>query len=67
MGCSTHWIMNALISWAFPIVAAKSKAAPFALFSTMMVLQLIVVRLIYPETKGLSLERMEERLVHGSL
>lgn len=67
VGCSTHWIMNALISWAFPIVAARSKAAPFALFSTMMVLQLIVVRLVYPETKGLSLEKMEERLVHGSL
>src|SRR5205807_5345229 len=30
LGSSTHWIMNALISWAFPIVAASSKAAPFA-------------------------------------
>jgi MFS transporter, SP family, arabinose:H+ symporter len=67
LGSSTHWIMNALISWAFPIVAASSKAAPFAFFSAMMVLQLIVVRFFYPETKGVSLEKMEERLVSGSL
>lgn len=65
VGCSTHWIMNALISWAFPIVATFSRSAPFAFFSAMMVLQLIVVRGFYPETKGVSLEEMEERLAHG--
>jgi hypothetical protein len=32
-----------------------------------MVLQLIVVRVAYPETKGVSLEKMEERMVSGSL
>jgi MFS transporter, SP family, arabinose:H+ symporter len=67
LGSSTHWIMNALISWSFPIVAASSRAAPFAFFSAMMVLQLIVVRVFYPETKGVSLENMEQRLVSGSL
>jgi MFS transporter, SP family, arabinose:H+ symporter len=67
LGSSTHWIMNALISWAFPIVATYSRTAPFAFFSAMMVLQLIVVRVWYPETKGVSLEEMEERLVSGSL
>ena len=67
IGCSTHWIMNALISWAFPIVAISSKTAPFAFFSAMMLLQLIVVRVWYPETKGVSLELVEERLATGSL
>ncbi len=67
LGSSTHWIMNALISWAFPIVAASSRTAPFVFFSAMMVLQLIVVRVSYPETKGVSLENMEERLASGSL
>jgi sugar porter (SP) family MFS transporter len=67
MGSSTHWIMNALISWAFPIVATYSRAVPFAFFSAMMVLQLLVVRVFYPETKGVSLENMEERLISGSL
>jgi len=67
VGSSTHWIMNALISFAFPIVATYSRAVPFAFFSAMMVLQLIVVRVFYPETKGVSLEKMEERLISGSL
>lgn len=66
LGSSTHWIMNALISLVFPVVAASSKAAPFTFFSAMMVFELIVVRLLYPETKGVSLEKMEERLVSGS-
>jgi MFS transporter, SP family, arabinose:H+ symporter len=66
LGSSTHWIMNALISLIFPVVAASSKAAPFTFFAAMMVLQLIVVRLFYPETKGISLEKMEARLVSGS-
>jgi SP family arabinose:H+ symporter-like MFS transporter len=67
IGCSTHWIMNALISWAFPIVAISSKTAPFAFFSGMMLLQLIVVHVWYPETKGVSLELVEERLATRSL
>jgi sugar porter (SP) family MFS transporter len=62
LGSSTHWIMNALISWVFPIVAASSKAAPFAVFSAMMVLQLVVVLTVYPETKGVTLESMEKKL-----
>jgi sugar porter (SP) family MFS transporter len=67
LGSSTHWIMNALISWGFPIVAASSKAAPFVFFSAMMVLQLIVVATLYPETKGVTLEEMEKRLAGGAL
>src|SRR5438270_4663670 len=41
LGSSTHWIMNAAISWGFPVVAAYSKPAPFVFFSAMMVLQLV--------------------------
>ncbi len=67
LGSSTHWIMNALISWGFPIVAAASKAAPFAFFSAMMVLQLVVVAAVFPETKGVTLEEMEKKLALGSL
>ena len=62
LGSSTHWIMNALISWAFPIVAASSKAAPFVFFSTMMVLQFLVVFFFYPETKNVVLEDMQKKL-----
>jgi MFS transporter, SP family, arabinose:H+ symporter len=65
LGSSTHWIMNALISWAFPIVAAHWKAAPFAFFSAMMIVQLVVVSALYPETKGVTLEDMEKKLALG--
>ena len=64
LGSSTHWIMNALISWAFPIVAAHSKAAPFVFFSSMMALQFFVVLFLYPETKNVVLEDMEKTLIH---
>ena len=62
LGSSTHWVMNALISWTFPIIAAYSKAAPFVLFSGMMVLQFFIVLLFYPETKNVVLEDMEKKL-----
>jgi sugar porter (SP) family MFS transporter len=62
LGSSTHWIMNALISWTFPIIATYSKAAPFVLFSGMMVLQFFVVLFFYPETKNIVLEDMEKKL-----
>jgi len=62
LGSATHWIMNALISQLFPVVAASSKAAPFVFFSAMMVLQFLVVFFVYPETKGISLEEMEKKL-----
>jgi hypothetical protein len=65
LGSSAHWIMNALISWTFPIVAATAKAAPFVFFSGMMILQLIVVSLVYPETKNITLEEMEKKLAAG--
>jgi MFS transporter, SP family, arabinose:H+ symporter len=62
VGSSSHWIMNAVIAGAFPYVAAKSQAAPFVFFATMMFLQFVVVLFIYPETKGISLEGIQAKL-----
>jgi len=62
LGSFTHWFMNALISWSFPALAAKSKSIPFVFFATMMVLQFVVVFVAYPETKGVSLEEMQKKL-----
>jgi MFS transporter, SP family, arabinose:H+ symporter len=62
LGSFTHWIMNAAISWTFPIIAASSKAAPFVFFSAFMVLQFVVVLVAYPETKGVTLEDMQKKL-----
>src|SRR4029079_3172501 len=52
LGSFTHWFMNALIAWSFPIGAARPRALPFVFFSAMMVAQFFVVLTSYPETKG---------------
>ena len=59
VGSSSHWIMNALIAGAFPFIAAKSQAAPFVFFAAMMLLQFFIVLLVFPETKGRSLEQIQ--------
>ena len=46
----------------FPIVAASSRPAPFVFFACMMVVQLVIVAVVYPETRGFTLEEMEKRL-----
>ena len=62
LGSFTHWFMNALVSWTFPIIAAKSRGVPFVFFSVMMVVQFFVVWLLYPETKAITLEEMQHKL-----
>ena len=63
LGSFSHWFMNALISGIFPLMAASSGGYPFVFFSAMMVLQFFVVLFAYPETKGVSLENMQKKLV----
>jgi SP family arabinose:H+ symporter-like MFS transporter len=62
IGTSTLWVMNALISAVFPVLAKKSSATPFFFFAAMMLIDFILVAAIYPETKGVSLEELEQRL-----
>jgi SP family arabinose:H+ symporter-like MFS transporter len=61
-GSFTHWIMNALISAVFPVMAKTSGAIPFVFFAAMMALHFLVVLTVYPETRGVSLEDMEARI-----
>ncbi len=65
LGSATHWIMNAVVSAVFPAVAAYSTSLPFAFFALMMALQFVVVWLVFPETKGVALEQMAERMGHA--
>lgn len=62
LGSATHWIMNAIISQLFPIVAAYTQALPFAFFAACMVLQFVIVWAWFRETKGVELESMESAL-----
>jgi len=63
LGSFTHWIMAALIAFIFPIFTeALGGGLTFAIFSGMMVLQLLFVWKMMPETKGKSLEELELNL-----
>ena len=62
LGSGTHWVLNAALSWTFPIIAARSGAYPFIFFAAMMVVQFIVVLLFFPETKQVSLEELQRKL-----
>jgi MFS transporter, SP family, xylose:H+ symportor len=62
LGCFTHWIMAAGISWTFPIMAAKSGGQVFAFYALCMVGQLFWVIFAMPETKGISLEQIQKKL-----
>jgi sugar porter (SP) family MFS transporter len=59
LGSGTHWVMNAIISMVFPVVAAWSRPGPFVFFAAMMALQFVLVARYFPETKGVALEDME--------
>lgn len=61
LGSSTHWVMNAMISGFFPLMAARSGAYPFAFFALMVAVQFFVVLFGFPETKGFTLEEIEHR------
>lgn len=62
LGSSVHWVMNALISGAFPLMAAQSQAGPFLVFLIMVGLQFFAVMLLFPETRGVKLEDMLRRM-----
>ena len=62
LGSFTHWIMAAAISWTFPIIAKQSGGHVFAFYAAMMLLQLVWVLRVMPETKGVPLEQIQQRL-----
>jgi sugar porter (SP) family MFS transporter len=61
LGSSSHWVWNVLISLLFPILAKSSGAYPFMFFAAMMVVDFILVFFYYPETSGISLEKMQHK------
>ncbi|MEX0770407.1 MAG: sugar porter family MFS transporter [Balneolaceae bacterium] len=64
LGSSTHWIFAALIAGNFVYLESLFGGGPiFAFFAFMMVLQLIFVWKVMPETKEISLEELEKKLL----
>jgi len=63
LGCGTHWVFAALITLLMPFLLSKFAGETiFAFFAAMMVLQLLFVLFLMPETKGRSLEYLAEHL-----
>ena len=64
-GSLTHWLFAALISQVFPFFAQRIGGSYiFGFFAVMMVLQLIFVWRMMPETKGIALEDMGTTIRH---
>ena len=62
LGSFTHWFMAAATVWTFPVIAARSAGNAYAFYGAMMVLQLLWVVWIMPETKGVPLEEIQKKL-----
>jgi len=64
LGSTTHWLMAALIALLFPYLVENAGGGNvFLFFSFMMCMQLVFVWKLMPETKGRSLEQIEDRLI----
>ena len=64
LGSFTHWIMAAIIAFSFPIIAERfGGGITFSFFCVTMILQLIFVWKVMPETKGTSLEQIEKTMI----
>ena len=62
-GSTTHWVFAALLTLVFPaFVTLFSPGYVFGFFCFMMILQLLWVATMVPETKGVSLELIQEQL-----
>jgi len=63
LGSFTHWFMAALISFSFPAISEiLGGGTTFLIFAIMMVLQLLFVLRLMPETKGKSLEMIQSEI-----
>jgi len=66
LGSTTHWLMAAVIAFSFPYLSEKAGGGnTFLFFSLMMCIQLIFVWKYMPETKGISLEQLDTRLIRS--
>jgi sugar porter (SP) family MFS transporter len=59
-GALVHWIANASLIWLFPIMEHALPQSSFLLFASLMILQIAIVYVWYPETRGTRLGAVAE-------
>jgi len=65
LGSLTHWVMAAIITFFFPMLSERLGGGnTFLIFVGFMVLQLLFVWKLMPETKGKSLEQIGGTMMH---
>jgi SP family arabinose:H+ symporter-like MFS transporter len=63
-GVSVHWVLAAIIPSLVPLLFASiGPGVVFSIFAGFMLLQLMFVHFMMPETKGISLEELSKKLV----
>jgi sugar porter (SP) family MFS transporter len=63
-GSTTHWVLAAIIPSLIPyLFSTVGPGVVFIFFAVMMVFQLLFVRFMMPETKGISLEELSKNLI----
>lgn len=62
IGSATHWVANAVLSFAFPLIAQFDRALPFWGFAAAMLVQALLVWRFFPETRGRDLEAISADL-----
>lgn len=63
-GSSVHWVLAAIVPSFVPaLFSIVGAGVVFAFFAIMMVLQLVFVKYMMPETKGVSLEELSKKLI----
>jgi len=62
LGSFTHWFMAMVISMSFPPLLKLLGGYIFGIYAVCMVIQLLWVLTIMPETKGITLEQIQKEL-----
>ena len=68
IGCSTftNWIANALVGWSFPhLLSGIGDARTFWLYAAFNAVFIALTFWLVPETKGVTLEQIERKLMAG--
>ena len=63
LGLTIHWVTTATIAFTLPTAEGFGFGYVFLFFAIMMVMQLVFVLRVMPETKGISLEEMQKKIL----